>query len=148
MKEIKPAVLLIGALAIVSVGGCAKSPPADSSSQANMNAANANVPDLSSTPLYAKTIRGDVERAGLAIMMAHDLVKQEQWGDAVVQLRAAQTQIDDILGQKPRLREQYEELRSALGRTIQSADNRSKDIEAQFTELQTRIGALKVYIDQ
>lgn len=150
MKEIRPAVLLIAALAVVSAGGCAKAPPDDggSSSQANKNAANTNAHDLSGTPLYAKTIRGDIERAGLAISMAHDLVKQEKWNDAVIQLRAAQTQIEDALGKKPRLKEQYEDMRSALGRTIQSAENRRKDIEAEFTELQTRVGALKAYTAQ
>ena len=149
MKEIKSAVLLIAALAIVSAGGCAKAPDEEAaSSQANKNTANANANDLSSTPLYVKTIRGDVERAGLAISMAHDLVKAEKWDDAVNQLRTAQTQIEDALVKKPRVKEQYEDMRSALARTIQSAENRSNNIEAEFRELQTRVGALKVYLDQ
>ncbi|MEK6300361.1 MAG: hypothetical protein AABO41_06535 [Acidobacteriota bacterium] len=150
MKEIKLAVLLAVALALVSAGGCARAPAGGGSvpAQSNNNAGQTNAQDLTATPLYAKTVRGDIERAGLAISMARDFVKQEQWSEAVVQLRAAQTQIDEALRRKPRLKEQFEELKSALGQAIQTAENRSKDVEAQFAELQTRVNALKVYTDQ
>jgi DNA repair exonuclease SbcCD ATPase subunit len=152
MRKVNSVVLLAVACAIVFASGCAK-PPADGNSaagQSNKNAAqaNANVQDLSATPLYQKTVRGDIERAGLAISMAHDLVKQENWNDALVQLRAARKQADDAVAQKPRLIEQFEALRSGIDRAIQLAENRDKGVEAQFSELQTRIGAVKAYIDQ
>ena len=150
MKEINLVVSLATALALVSSGGCAKAPAGGGSepAQSNKNAGQTNAPDLTATPLYAKTVRGNVERAGLAIEMARDFVKQEQWSEAVVQLRAAQTQMDEALGRKPLLKEQFEELKSALGRAIRTAENRSKDVEPLFTELQTRVNALKVYTTQ
>jgi CRISPR/Cas system CSM-associated protein Csm2 small subunit len=150
MKRIKLVLLLASAVVLVSIAGCAKGPESESSTpaQSNKNAGQGGGADLSASPLYAKTARGDVERAGLAIQMARDYTKQEQWNEAVVQLRAAQTQIDEALGRKPPLKEQYEELRSALVRAIQSAENRNKEVEAQFNELQTRVNALKVYSGQ
>ena len=152
MREIKSAILVAAACAIVSASGCSK-PPAEGGSAAgqsnkNVAQANSNVPNLAATPLYQKTIRGDIERAGLAISMAHDLVKQENWNDALVQLRAAQKQLEDALAQKPRLIEQYEALKSAIDRAIRMAENRSTGTEALFDELQTRIGAVKAYMDQ
>ncbi|HYV05556.1 MAG TPA: hypothetical protein VFB82_13265 [Blastocatellia bacterium] len=150
MKRIKLVLLFASAVVLVSTAGCAKGPESESSTptQANKNAGQGGGQDPSASPLYAKTARGDVERAGLAISMARDYIKQEQWSEAVVQLRAAQTQIDEALGRKPPLKEQYEELRTAIVRAIQSAENRNKEMESQFSELQTRVGALKVYSDQ
>lgn len=148
MKKIK---LIVVLASVVAACGCAKSPAGEGSApaaQANKNAGQTSAQDLTATPLYAKNVRGDVERAGLAIGTARDLVKQDQWNEAVVQLRAAQTQINEALGRKPKMKEQFEELRSALGRAIQTAENRSKDLEAQFTELQTRVNALKAYTEQ
>lgn len=146
MREIKLMAFLVAAFAAFSAGGCAR-PPAGGSGPAQSNKAqtNANAQAPVASPLYAQTLRGDVERAGLAISTAHNSVKQEQWSEAVVQLRAAQKSIDEALGRKPRLKEQFEALKTALGKAIQTAENRSSDVEAQFTELQTRINGLKVY---
>lgn len=152
MKDLKLVVVLLAALAIVSAGGCAK-PPAEEgspSAQANRNAAqtNANVHDLASTPLYASTLRGDVERAGLAVEMAHDFVKQQKWPDAVAQLHAAQSHIEKALEKKPRLKDDFEAARTALLKTITTVEGRGSDIEARFTETRNRINALKVYTTQ
>jgi hypothetical protein len=153
MKEFKLVMVLLAALVIVSAIGCAK-PPAEEgapSTQSNRNAAaqaNANAGDLTSTPLYTSTLRGDVERAGLAVMEAHDSVKQQKWPDAVVHLRNAQSHIEKALERNPRLKDDFEAARMALLKTITSVESRGSDIEARFTEIQTRIGALKAYTSQ
>jgi len=146
MKQIKLVMLLAVALGLASAGGCAKAPEEDRSApaQSNKNAGQANPQDLTATPLYTKTIRGNVERAGLAVEMARAFVKQQQWNEAVAQLRTAQTQIDEALGHKPRLKEQFEELKAALGKAIQTAEHQSNDVEAQLNDLQTRVNGLKV----
>lgn len=148
MKDTKSAVLLVAAWVVISASGCAKAPGDEGSvsGQSNRNGqANSNLTDLAAAPLYAKTVRGDIERAGLAISMAHDFVKQDNWGDALVQLRAAQTHIEESLKKKPPLREQFEELKNSLARAIQMTENRNPEVEKQFTELQARVGALKTY---
>lgn len=152
MKELNLVVVVLAALAIFSAIGCAKPPSGEGSpsGQSTRNAAqtNANVQDLAATPLYTSNIRGDVERAGLAVMMAHDFVKQQNWSDGVAQLRAAQSHIEKALGKKPRLKDDFEAARTALLRTITTVEGRGSDIEASFTEIQTRINALKAYTSQ
>ena len=151
-KEIRLVVLLFAVLATASTSGCTKAPAPEGSASApsnsNARGTNSNAADLASTPLYAQTIRGDVERAGLAVMMAHDFVKQQKWGDAVTRLQNAQTQIENALTKKPRLKDDFEAARASLVRTIKATENREEDIEAQFTEIQTRINALKAYTSQ
>ena len=152
MKAIRLVVVAVGALMTVLFGGCAKAPPAPESStpiQSNRNAGqtNSSATDLAATPLYAKTIRGDVERAGLAIMMAQDSVKQQRWDEAVTQLREAKTQVESALTKKPRVNEEFEALRDALIRTTKATENR-EDVQQQFRDLQARIGALKTFTSQ
>ena len=149
MKTLRLVVVPLAALAIISAIGCAK-PAAEegaASAQSNRNAAqtNANVHDLTPTPLYTSTLRGDVERAGLAITMAHDFVKQQKWPDAVAQLHAAQSHIEKALEKQPRLKDDFEAARTALLRTITTVEGRGSDIEARFGEIQTRINGLKAY---
>lgn len=149
MKELRLVAVLLLGLATLSAIGCAK-PPAEEGSptvEQNRNAVetNANVQDLTATPLYASTLRGDVERAGLAVMMAHDFVKQEKWSEAVTHLRAAQSHLEKALEKKPRVKDEIEATRAAILKTITVVEGRGSDSDARFIDLQTRIGALKVF---
>lgn len=152
MKTLKLIVLLFAALGIIAAIGCARPPDEEGSrpEQSNRNGAqtNANVQDLAGTALYSSTLRGDVERAGLAVMMAHDFAKQEKWYDAVAQLRAAQSQIEKALERESGLKGDFEAARAALLATIASVEAGGTDVEARFTDIKTRIGALKVYTSQ
>lgn len=150
MKQFKLVVVTLAAFTTISAIGCAKPPSEEGSpsDQSNRNAAQTRVEDLSATPLYSSTLRGDVERAGLAVTIAHDFVKQQKWPDAVAQLRAAQSHIEKALERKPPLRDEFEAARIALLNTITTVESRGSDTEARFTEIQARINGLKVYTSQ
>lgn len=152
MKELSTVAVVLAGLAILSAIGCAK-PPAEEglpTAQSNRNAVstNANVHDLTATPLYASTLRGDVERAGLAVMIARDLAKQEKWTEAVTHLRTALSHIDKALEKKSRVKDEFEGARTAILKTITTIEGRGSDSDARFEELQTRINALKVFTSQ
>lgn len=151
MKEDRLVAVLLAVLALLSAIGCTKPPAEDGSptAQPNRNAVptNANVHDLTATPLYTSTLRGDVERAGLAVMMAHDFVKQENWSQAVTHLRTAQSHLEKALEKKPRVRDEVEATRTAILKTISTIEGRGSDLDERFMDLKTRIGALKVFTD-
>lgn len=143
-----PSFLLALNLALFATG-CAKAPAVDehTDKNANANAGRANQPPDQPTaaPLHLQpTIRGDIERISLAISMAHDAVKVNKWQDAVSLLKDAKKDVDTALGRKPGLSDELQALKSAIDRTIQALENRGKESEARLTELQTRIGAIKV----
>jgi hypothetical protein len=148
MKELSMVAVVLAGFAILSAIGCAK-PPAEEglpTAQSNRNAVltNANVHDLTATPLYAHTIRGDVERAGLAIKRARNFAKQEKWTEAVTHLRTALSHIEKALEKKSRLKDEFEGAKTAILKTITTVEGRGSDSDARFEELQTRINALKV----
>jgi hypothetical protein len=72
----------------------------------------------------------------------------------VSQLQGANKEVTAALADTPEkkkaavVRQYLEELKPALERTITTAENRSKETEAQIAELQTRVNALKVYANQ
>lgn len=121
--------------------GCAKGPKAGE----NTNAVQANRQEQSAaaSPHLQQTLKGDIERTSLLISMARDSAKTKQWPDAVAHLRAARKEVETALGRKPRLREEFEALKSAIDRTLPALENRSKDADSKLVELQTRIGAIK-----
>jgi DNA repair exonuclease SbcCD ATPase subunit len=140
-----PGFLFVLTLALFSAG-CSKEPAASEQADKNTNAGNANQQDQSAaaTPYMQPTLRGDIERASLAISMARDAVKLNKWQDAVSQLQGARKEVDAALSRQPRLREELEALKSAINRAIPAIEGRGKEAEARVAELQTRIGAIKV----
>ena len=105
-------------------------------------------------PHLAPTLRGAVERLGLAVEGATDSYHQHKWADVVASLNTARQETDKAMAEAPDkrkfnvTREGLEEMKVALDRTIQAAENRSPEVEAQLRELETRVGALKVNLPQ
>jgi chromosome segregation ATPase len=126
--------------------GCAKAPRVDETT----NAQRANQPNQQANlnaalnPHLLPTLKGDIERASLAITMARDAAKINKWQDAVAHLQAANKEVESALDRKPRTREEFEALKSAIDRTITTVQSRGKDADFQLVDLQTRIGAIKV----
>lgn len=121
---------------------CAKGPKTEE----NTNAVQANRSDQAATqaPHLQPTLKGDIERAALAISRARDAFKLNKWQDASAQLQVANKEVKVALTRNNRFREDFEELSSAIDRTISTLDRHGKEAESQLTELQTRIFALKV----
>ena len=99
-------------------------------------------------PQLQPTLKGDVERASLAISRARDAAKLDKWQEASAQLQAANKEVKAALARNPRFREDFEELSSAIDRTISALDRHGKEAESQLTEVQTRIFAIKVKTSQ
>jgi hypothetical protein len=105
-------------------------------------------------PHLAPTIKGAVERIGLAVEGATDSYRQHKWGDVAAYLNTARQETEKALADAPDkrkysvTREGLDEMKTALDRTIQAAENRSQEVEAQLRELETRVGALKVNLPQ
>jgi soluble cytochrome b562 len=126
---------------------CAKGPKAG---EKNTNAVQANrtEPAAIQAPHMQPTVKGDVERAALAISRARDAAKLDKWQEASAQLQAASKEVKTALTRNSRFREDFDELSSALDRTISTLDRHGKEAESQLTELQTRIFAIKVKTSQ
>ncbi len=121
---------------------CAKGPKIDE----NTNAVQANRSEKAAiqAPHLQPTLKGDVERASLAILSARDAAKLNKWQEASAQLQAANKEVKSALSRNPREREDFEELSSAIDRTIATLERHGTEAESQLTELQTRIFAIKV----
>ena len=105
-------------------------------------------------PHLAQTLRGAVERLGLAVEGATDSYRQHKWGDVASYLNTARQETDKAMADTTEkrkfnvTREGLEEMKAALDRTIQAVENRSPEVEGQLRELETRVGALKVNLPQ
>lgn len=110
---------------------------------ANAGQANRAGQAAATAPLLQPTLRGDIERISLHISTARDAFKNNKLQEAVGQLEAANKEVDAALGRKLRLREEFEALKTAIGRAISAIDHRDKDADPQLAELQVRIGAIK-----
>ncbi len=125
--------------------GCRKQPAVEHTGN-NTNAGNANQQGQPAAlaPYALPTLKGDIERASLAISSAQDAVKLNKWQDAVALLQSAEKNVDEALTRKSRLREEFEALKAAIERTIPLVENREKESDGRLVELGTRIGAIKV----
>ena len=100
-------------------------------------------------PHLAPTVVGDVERINLAVSGAMDAYRQHKWADVVVHLNTARQETDKGLTDTPEkkkntlMRDTLADMKAALDRTIQAAENRSPEVEAQLRDLQTRAIVLK-----
>jgi len=120
--------------------GCAKAPKAEGTA----NAPSSDRPEVAVPVHRQENLYGDIERTSLAISSARDAHRLGKWDDAIKQLQAAEKEIDTALGRKLRIREEWEALKAAIAKTIVTLQNRGKEADAQLTELQTRISAIKV----
>ena len=125
-------------------GACSKAPAGNERADKNTNSANANQDQSALMPHLRATLSGDIERISLAISMARDAIKLENWQEAVPHLQSARKDVEIALGREPRLRAEFEALRSAIDRAIPAVEGREKEAQARVTELQTRIAAIKV----
>lgn len=137
--------LLVLPLALFAAS-CAKGSAVGEHTAQNTNAGKANQQDQSAVvpPHLQQTLKGDIERVSLDISMARDAAKLNKLQDAVSLLQAAKKEVDAALDRKPRLREELEALKAAIDRAIPALQNHGKEAEPRLTELQTRIGAIKV----
>jgi hypothetical protein len=78
--------------------------------------------------------------------MARDSVKTNKWQDAVTYLQSGKTEVEAAIARNTRINDDFEALKAAIDRTIPLLENHSKDADARLSELQTRIGAIKVNI--
>jgi len=122
--------------------------------EASPEAAKKNAELEKIAPNLAQTPRGAVERINLAIQGSTDSYHQHKWGDVVSYLNGARQETEKVLAGLPDKKKTYlarqlfDEMKDALDRTIQSAENRSSEVEAQLADLQTRVGAMKVNLPQ
>jgi len=105
-------------------------------------------------PHLAQTTRGAAERIGLAVEGATDSYRHQKWGDVAAQLNTARQETEKELAEIPdkkkayTTRQMFEEMKEALDRAIQAADNRSQEVEPLLRELETRVGTMKVNLPQ
>jgi hypothetical protein len=144
-------ILSLIALVIISAS-CTKGPGEETTSSKLANANQQEV--LAKAPHLSTTVRGDIERIGLAVQGAREALQQNKWTEVVSQLQGANKEVTAALADTPEkkktaiVRQYLEELKPALERTINTATSRSKETESQLNELQTRVNALKTYSSQ
>jgi len=129
---------------------CSKHSTSQNSNTAagSANSANSNQADPAQAPLVhsQQNVQGNIARIQLAIQMARDAFKTNKWQDAVTFLQSAKTEVDAAIARNTRINDDFEALKAAIDRTIPLLENHSKEADARLTELQTRIGAIKVNI--
>jgi len=141
----------------VALAACARSHPPEknaSASKPNQTNSNASTPEeaaiqaAAASPFFKQTVRGDIERAGLEIDKALAAGSHADWQNAEALLANAKANVETGLGREPRYsqREDLEELKAAIDRTIRSIAARSDDANKQLQELRSRIMTLRVQI--
>jgi hypothetical protein len=140
---------------IIFLAFCAMSLTTAASSKGAPQAANTNAEQTKQAeaevkaPHLSATVRGDIERMGLAVQMAMDALKESRWSEVSSQLGVVDKELTGALSDAPEkkkaaaLREALQEMKPAVERTIRTVENRGKDTEGQLRELQTRVNALK-----
>ena len=141
---------VIGFILVLAVSflaaSCAKGPAVNEHTAKDANPGNANQQDqpAAAPPHLQPTLKGDIERISLAISMARDALKLNKAQEAVALLQGAKKDVDSALSRKPRLSDELEALKSAIDRAIPAVEGRGKEAEIRLTEVQTRVGAIKV----
>jgi len=137
--------ILLIALALLAAG-CSKSPAANERADNNANTGNANQTEASAPqpPLFQPNLTGDVERTSYAVSSARDAVKQKKWQEALLYLNNARREVDSALSRQPRLKDEFEALKSSIDRAVSAVEGRGKEAEARIAELETRLGAIKL----
>ena len=137
------------ALALLS-GACSRQPAANERGDKNGNTGNTNQAEAAAPqpPLSQPTLRGDIERASYAITSARDVAKQKKWQEALTYLINARHQVESAISRQPRLKEEFEALKSSLDRAISAAEGRGKDAEARIDEAMARVTAIRQQVGQ
>ena len=127
-------------------GACSRSPAAnESANTGNANQAEAAAPQ---PPLAQPTLTGDIQRASYSISSARDAVKQKRWQEALTYLSTARREVDAALARQPRLKDEFEALRSSIDRAVSAVEGRGKEAETRIAEVETRVGAIKLQSGQ
>jgi hypothetical protein len=139
---LRHALMLLCLLSLITLGlGCSKRPKVDETATAQTS----NQANQAPLPVHRQqNLNGEIERVSLAISTAQEDHRIGKWDEAIKQLQLADKEVDSALGRKLRLREEFEALKAAIGRTIVTLQNRGKEASSQLTELQMRIAAIKV----
>lgn len=124
--------------------GCLRGTPSQDSSGGTDAKSNAN--RRVDTPLTEKTIRGDVERAAMAITGARQNLRENNWDGAASLLRSASNSIGEALTKKSVLSPDFQDLKAELDRTIKTVEAHNNDAEKQIARLETWIRALKANV--
>lgn len=139
--------ILALALSCVMYAGCSKG--STDSKPMNAEQAKTQAELEKKAPHLAQTVRGNVERMGLAIQSANDAYKQTKWQDVTTQLNTALKEVNSALTDTPEkkktttLRQLLEEIKGYTESALKSAESRDKATEWQLTQLQTANNALK-----
>jgi hypothetical protein len=130
----------------LTAGACSKGAP----QAANTNAEQTKQAEIEAkAPHLSATVRGDIERMGLAVQTALDALKDSRWSEVSSQLGVIDKELTGALSDTPEkkkaaaLRDALQEMKPVVERTIRTADSRGKETESQLRELQTRVNALK-----
>jgi uncharacterized protein YqgV (UPF0045/DUF77 family) len=152
MVTCKKIVIVLNLVALVVIATSCTRAAKEEGSAATSNANQQEV--LIRTPHLSTTVRGNIERIGMAVQSAREAVQQSRWPEVVTQLQGANREVTAALADTPEkkktavVRQNLDELKVALERTIKAAENRDKEAEAQINDLQTRVNALKAYSAQ
>ena len=136
------ALTLASAVAVLTLACTRGANPEEGATNTNQ-ATQQQQKGASNSPLVQQTLPGDTERILLAIATAREDAKYNKWQEAAGELRVASKEVDSALSRKTRLTQEFEALKAAIDRAIGAIERRDKDAEAQLSELQVRIGAIK-----
>lgn len=135
-------------LSSLMAAGCSRGGP--EAANANSEQAKKQAELEVKAPHLSSTVRGDVERMGLGVQMAIDALKQSKWTEVIAQLNSVNKELTAALADTPEkkkvaaIRETLQEMKPSVEQAIKSAENGSKETDAQLRELQTRVNAVKV----
>ncbi|HMG34781.1 MAG TPA: hypothetical protein VKM94_12665 [Blastocatellia bacterium] len=122
---------------------CTKgAPPADQSAGADKTTNSNASPGLA--VLNEESLKGDTERASLALYSARQSVLDSKWNDAAAQLQQAQGEANRALARKPKLQPEWEDLRGALDRALTAVQARDKDSLERIKYAEAVLGGIKV----
>jgi ABC-type transporter Mla subunit MlaD len=100
-------------------------------------------------PITRQSIRGDIERASVAVAMATNSSKEKKWAEALTGLEGARKDVDLALTQRAAndrlqsLRPMLEELKASLAQAIEAVENRRPDAEGLITQLQVQVNSIR-----
>lgn len=135
-------------LSSLSVAGCSKG--GSEIKQVSPEEAKKNAELERTSPHAAPTVRGDIERINLAIQSSIDAYRHQKWTELVSNLNTARQETEKALvdpASKASVAQQtFGEMKTAIERAIQTAENRSSEVEHLLNDLQTRAGTLKMLL--
>ena len=131
--------------------GCSKGSP--QTENTNSEEAKKQAEVEVKAPHLAPTIKGDAERMGLAVQTALEALANDKWSEVMTQLNVVEKELSSAEAHNPdknpngAITESLREMKPALQRAIKSAENRGKETEGHLRELQTRVNAMKVFLN-